>query len=91
MKHSIFQFRNAPEKLEEHALRIFEARLQKRGLTPDPECEITVVRNERCMPDEFRFSGSCGAGKLQLDCGGPAAFLYAVGHERVRPDYLSRQ
>lgn len=79
MKHSIFQFRNAPEKLEEHALRIFEARLQKRGLTPDPECEITVVRNERCMPDEFRFSGSCGAGKLQLDCGGPAAFLYAVG------------
>ncbi|MBE6363004.1 MAG: hypothetical protein E7054_05055 [Lentisphaerae bacterium] len=79
MKHSIFNFQYTPEKMEEHALRIFNVRLQKRQLTADPEVEITVVRNPRCTPEEFRLSGLCNSKKLQLDCGSPAAFLYAVG------------
>ena len=79
MKHGIFQFQNEPEALERHALRIFDARLRKRGVAADPECTIRVVRNEQCEAEEFRFSGSFDAKNLQLDCGGPAAFLYAAG------------
>ena len=75
MKHGIFQCQNEPEALERHALRIFDARLRKRGVAADPECTIRVVRNEQCEAEEFRFSGSCDAKNLQLDCGGPAAFL----------------
>ena len=79
MEQSIFRFDHEPEALELNAVRIFDARLKKRGVAPDPECEIRVVRNEQCEAEEFRFSGSCGSKKLQLDCGSAAAFLYAAG------------
>ena len=78
-KQGIFRFSAVPEKLEQHALRIFEARLKKRNVTADKEFEIKVVRNPRCQSDEFRISGSDKTKKLQLDCGSSAAFLYAVG------------
>ena len=66
MKYGIFQFSNEPDAMERHALRIFEARLRKRGVAADPECTILVVHNEQCAAEEFRFSGSCGGKNLQL-------------------------
>ena len=79
MKQGIFQFETAPDKLEQHALRIFDARLKKRNATAAADHLIKVVRNPRCKPDEFRLSGSFEAKNLQLDCGSSVAFLYAVG------------
>ena len=78
-RQGIFRFSAAPEKLEQLALRIFEARLKKRNVTADKEFEIKVVRNPRCNPEEFRLSGSFNAKNLQLDCGSGAAFMYAAG------------
>lgn len=79
MKYGIFNFEHLPEEMELLAVRIFEARLKKRGAEPDPECEIKVVRNKRCSSEEFRLSGLYDSKKLQLDCGSAAAFLYAAG------------
>lgn len=79
VKQGVFQFDFVPGTLEQHALRIFEARLKKRNVSADPECVIKVVRNPRCKPEEFRLSGSFNSKNLQLDCGSGAAFLYAAG------------
>ncbi len=79
MNQTMFHFLQQMAPLEEKALAIFDARLRTRQLQADPSVSIHVRHSSFCAPDEFRLSGSRGAKELYLDCGGPAAFLYAVG------------
>ena len=76
---AVFKFTGALSALEEKALEIFDARLRHRQLTVDPDVTIRVQRNSVLAGDEFRLAGPEGGKKLELVCGGPAAFLYAVG------------
>lgn len=79
MSHFLFRFTGPLSPLEEKTLKIFDARLAKRNTSADPGFTITVTRDPHCAEDEFRLSGSADAKDLRLDCGGPAAFLYAAG------------
>lgn len=79
MGHSMFDFSFALDELEERALRIFDARLKERGVTAAEGYAFKVIRTSRCGEEDFHISGLPGASELSLDCGSPAAFLYAVG------------
>ena len=75
----LFQFSHELEPLEIKTLEIFADRLAQRQVKVDPDYVIEVRRNERCTAEEFRLSGNAENKTLVLDCGSPAAFLYAAG------------
>ena len=79
IRRSIFEFTAPLSPLEGKALEIFEARLKSRQLAASPDTTIRVHRNAGLAEDEFRLAGPKGGMELDLVCGGPAAFLYAVG------------